>query len=112
LGVNGPTPNDAAASCTDGAGDCDTGPNDLQNFPMLSPASTWGSDNTIVLAGSLGSRPNSTYTIEFFASHALNAAGLAEGEIYLGSTTVSTGPTGDAAFSVQLPTADPLHDGS
>jgi hypothetical protein len=51
LGANGATPNDA--------GDADTGPNGLQNFPIL----------TAVLdrvSGTLHSRPNLTYRVEIF----------------------------------------------
>jgi len=112
LGVNGVTPNDAAAACADGAPDCDTGPNELQNFPVLSAASTWAPDGTITLRGSLASRPNATFTIELFASHSLNAAGFGEGEVYVGATTVTTDATGNATFNFVAPNANPLHDGS
>jgi hypothetical protein len=112
LAVNGVTPNDSAAGCADGAPDCDTGPNELQNFPVLSAGSNWASNGTITLQGSLGSRPNATFTIEFFASHALNAAGFGEGEAYVGSTTVTTNATGNATFSFVAPNGNPLHDGS
>jgi len=112
LGVNGVTPNDAAAACADGAPDCDTGPNELQNFPVLSAASTWAPDGTITLRGSLASRPNATFTIELFASHSLNAAGFGEGEVYVGATNVTTDATGNATFNFVAPNANPLHDGS
>ena len=43
---DGVTPNDLAASCADGAPDCDAGPNELQNFPVLTGATT-GATTTV-----------------------------------------------------------------
>lgn len=112
LGVNGITPNDSSAACADGAPDCDTGPNELQNFPVLSSGSTWGPDGTITLQGSLASRPNATFVIELFASHSLSAAGLGEGEVYVASTTATTDAAGNASFNFVATNGDPLRDGS
>jgi len=113
LGVNGITLNDPASSCpSDGAPDCDTGPNELQNFPVLSASSSWAASGPIVLNGTLQSRPNATFTIEFFANHGLNAAGLAEGERPLGSITVATDGSGSATFSFSVASGDPLGDGT
>jgi len=111
LGVNGVTLNDLSPPCAD-APDCDTGPNELQNFPVLSAGSNWATNGTITLQGSLASRPNATFTIEFFASHALNAAGFGEGEAYIGAATVTTDASGNATFSFVAPNGNPLHDGS
>jgi hypothetical protein len=105
FGVNGVSPNDLAVSCADGFPDC-TLP---QNFPVLSSGSTWNS--TVNLVGTLASRPNASITIEFFANHSLNVAGFGEGEVYLGSQTVTTDPTGNVSFTFSAP-ADPLGDGS
>jgi 3-dehydroshikimate dehydratase len=112
LGVNGGTANDGAAVCADGFPDCDVGPNDLQNFPVLSSSSSWAGDGTIVLSGALASRPSATYTLEFFASRSLNRQGFAEGEVYLGSSIVITDAAGNASFAFHVPTADPVGDGS
>jgi hypothetical protein len=59
----------------------------------------------------LASRPNTSITIEFFANHSLNVAGFGEGEVYLGSQTVTTDPTGNVSFTFSAP-ADPFCDGS
>jgi hypothetical protein len=107
VGTNGVTPNDLGGSCADGFPDCDT----VQNFPVLSTGSSWSSSQ-IVLQGTLASRPNATFVIDFYANHGVNVAGIAEGERYLASRTVATGPTGIAAFSFTVPTGDPLRDGS
>ena len=106
VGVNGVTPNDLGASCADGFPDCNT----IQNFPVLASSSTWSAAG-LALRGTLASRPNATFTIDFYANHALNDAGFAEGEKYLGSLTVMTDGTGNAAFQFASGN-DPLGDGS
>ena len=61
LGPAGVTPNDA--------GDPDTGANTLQNFPVITSATSVGGNTTIV--GALNSTPASTtFTIEFFSNPA------------------------------------------
>jgi hypothetical protein len=62
--------------------------------------------------GSLASRPNQTYTIEFFVSRAADPSGFGEGELYLGSTTLATDSSGNANFSVSLPAGNPFGDGT
>jgi hypothetical protein len=81
--------------------DRDSGPNDLQNFPVVSaPVKVGGK---LRVAGVLWSRPNTTYRIELFANAACDDSGHGEGETYLGSTSVTTGPFGFASFLFQLP---------
>ena len=108
LGVDGVTPNDLAASCADGFPDCDT----TQNFPVLGAGSSWQPNGRVTLAGTLPSRPHATFAIDFYASHAPNAAGFVEGEVYLGSQSVTTDATGNATFSFIAPTKNPLRDDS
>ena len=112
VGQNGRTPNDLGASCADGLPDCDTLQNPgMQNFPVLSSASTW-THAGVTLRGALASRPNQAYTIEFFANHAPNAAGNVEGERFLGTMQVATDANGLASFAFDVPSSDPLGDGS
>jgi 3-dehydroshikimate dehydratase len=105
FGVNGVTPNDITG-CADGLPDCAP----PQNFPVLSATSSWGSAGA-ALSGMLQTRPNGPYKIEFFANHALNASGFAEGEVFLGSVVVTTDATGTASFTFTS-TPNPLGDGS
>jgi 3-dehydroshikimate dehydratase len=107
FGVNGVSPNDLTASCTDGFPDC-TPP---QNFPVLMSNSAWNT-NGVALRGTLSSRPNQTFTIEMFASHSLNQAGFAEGEVFLASVQTTTDSTGNATFALTVADPDPLADGS
>ena len=83
---DGVTPNDAD--------DTDGGPNELQNFPVLTGGSYNGT--TLTVAGSLNSAPG-TYRIEFFASSAADPSG--EGQRYLGSTTVNLAAPGTVAIA-------------
>lgn len=82
------------------AGDGDTGSNDLQNFPVLSVVNSSGGNTTIV--GALNSDADTDYRIEFFSTSTGDASGFGEGQVYLGSTTVSTDASGDANFSIVL----------
>ena len=91
------TPNDA--------GDADTGTNGLQNFPVLQSATLAGAVTTIV--GTLNTRPNGTYTLEFYASAACDPLGHGEGVYSLGEATVATDAAGDASFSVPVAFAVP-----
>jgi CSLREA domain-containing protein len=89
---NGVTPNDA--------GDGDTGPNNLQNFPVLTSA-TVGSGTTIV--GTLNSTAGTSgYRIELFGSPTCDASGFGEGRTFLGSTTANTDGGGDGSFSATV----------
>ncbi len=93
LGVDGVTANDS--------GDGDTGPNNRQNFPVLTSASSAAAGTTI--AGSLNSNANTTFRIEFFANRpAVADASNGEGERYLGFVTVTTNGSGNATINTTL----------
>lgn len=92
LNADGVTANDA--------GDADAGPNDLQNFPDITDATSGG--GLTVITGSLDSSVATTYRIEFFASPTADASGHGEGATYLGATTVTTDGSGSATFNVTL----------
>src|SRR6185503_7111352 len=76
---SGVTPNDL---CDD-----DTGANNMQNFPVLTSASTGFSSTTIV--GTLGSTLGTTFRIEFFSSPNCDDSGNGEGQTFIGATTVN-----------------------
>jgi streptogramin lyase len=97
LGWDGVTFNDL--------GDADTGPNNLQNYPTLT-AGTPGSSTAV--SGTLNSLANTTFTLDFYASPQPDARGFGQGQRYLGSTTVHTDATGNAAFSTSLAAAATL----
>ena len=93
LGNDGVTPDDA--------GDADTGPNNLQNFPVLTSAQIAASSQ-VTVAGSLNSLATNYFRVEFFASAAADAAGYGEGQRYLGFTNLTTAGNGNVSFTAAL----------
>ncbi len=91
LGAAGVTANDNL--------DADTGPNQLQNYPVIT--SVVGNQ----IFGSVHSRPGVTLRLEFFSSTARDASGFGEGETYLGSTSVTPEPNGNATFTFNAPSS-------
>jgi hypothetical protein len=77
--------------------DGDSGPNNLQNFPVLTSAAV--GDTTTTVTGTLNSTPNTTFRVEFFASQAADPSGFGEGQLFVGSTNVTTDGNGDASFT-------------
>ncbi|WP_169314572.1 SdrD B-like domain-containing protein [Thiothrix nivea] len=94
--LDGVTPNDV--------GDTDpaSAPNALQNYPVLASATLTGANTSV--SGTLNSIANATFTLEFFANTTADPTGYGEGERYLGNTTVTTNASGNASFTVSLPT--------
>ncbi|MBS0657679.1 MAG: right-handed parallel beta-helix repeat-containing protein [Verrucomicrobia bacterium] len=91
LGDDGPTANDA--------GDADAGPNNLQNFPVLSAAFAVAAGTNV--QGTLTSAASASYRLEFFAA----TRNAREGRRLLGSADVTTNAAGDAAFNLTVPGA-------
>src|SRR5262249_49744231 len=91
-----PTPNDS--------GDGDTGPNGLQNFPIIQSV-TNGSSTEIV--GKLNSTPSTAFTLDFYADPACSRfpREFLQGRTYLGSAPAITDGAGYAVFDVTLPVA-------
>ena len=85
---------------TNDAGDADTGPNNRQNFPVLS--SSDADATQITIDGSLNSTASTNFRIEFFSSATADPSGNGEGQTYLGFTTVTTDGSGNATFNVTL----------
>jgi titin len=83
LGEDGVTPNHPGGSTT--------GPNHLQNYPVLQPPVANG-DGSFTLSGTLNATPNHTFRIEFFSS-----ARSGDAEVFLGAVTVTTGADGNSS---------------
>jgi parallel beta-helix repeat protein len=86
------------------AGDIDSGPNQRQNYPVLSQASTNG--NNAQAEGQINSTPNREYRIEFFSNPSCHPSGFGEGRTYLGSATVTTDASGYA--DIDSPSLPPV----
>jgi hypothetical protein len=87
--ADGVTPNDAPP-------DADTGSNGLQNYPLLHAALPVPATS---VSGTLLSKPNTTYTVEFFENAACDASGNGEAEKFLASKPVTTDNVGYAIFT-------------
>jgi parallel beta-helix repeat protein len=97
IGGDGVTPNDDQ--------DGDSGPNQLQNYPVLATAAQVGTATAIT--GTLDSLPSTTFTLDFYASPVADPSGYGQGAQYLGSAMVSTDSTGNANFSATVGLVDP-----
>jgi hypothetical protein len=93
------TPNDT--------GDGDSGGNKLQNYPVLTTATTDGQTGITTVAGTLNSVPNTTYTVEFFSNDNCDASGYGEGQDYLEAISVVTDASGNASFLKTLSSTVP-----
>jgi hypothetical protein len=80
--------------------DTDTGPNNLQNFPILAAGFT--GPGFTVLRGNFNSTPNTAFTIDFYLSQAADPTGHGEGQTYLGTRTVITSANGDAKVTFRM----------
>jgi hypothetical protein len=83
-----------------------SGPNDYQNFPVLTSAFLGGGSLTVTGTLSQSVTPNTTFRIEFFASSAPHPSGYGQGQSYLGAATVTTDASGNATFVALLPDAN------
>ena len=97
---DGVTPNDSVD------GDGDSGPNLLQNYPVLASVSRDSISTTIV--GTLNSSFNTDYRIEFFSSPVVSQTGFGEGQTFLGFTDVTTSASGNASFNTTLMISVPV----
>lgn len=86
-------------------GDADTGPNFLQNYPLLTGASSTGATTTV--RGVFNSVANTTFTLDFYSNSQRKPTGLSEGQTYLGASSVTTDANGNASFNIMLPVATP-----
>ena len=91
LNDDGVTPNDT--------GDPDTGPNNRQNFPVLTFA-RGGGDTQI--QGTLNSTPNTVFTIDFFLNASCDPSGNGEGGLFVGARDIATNASGNVSFDITL----------
>ncbi|PSL45663.1 putative repeat protein (TIGR01451 family)/predicted secreted protein (Por secretion system target) [Chitinophaga niastensis] len=92
LGNDGPTPNHVGVVA---------GPNNFQNFPVLTSVNNAGGNTNI--QGTLNSTHNTTFRLEFFRNDACNPTGFGEGQAFLDSLNVTTDAGGNVAFKNVLP---------
>ena len=99
---DGVTPNDLGPPP-----DTDSGPNDIQNFPVLTAASFAG--GMVSFSGTLASTPSTTFTLEFFVNGVCDPSGFGEGEVPVGTAQVATDASGNVTFGpIAFAVASPL----
>ena len=89
LGSDGVTENDSSGH---------TGPNLFQDFPVITSAVTTGGMTT--LNGTITETPNTTYLLQCFSNPAADPSGYGQGQTYITSANVVTGPDGSGTFSI------------
>jgi hypothetical protein len=80
--------------------DADTGPNTLQNYPVLDQVSLGGTTHVV---GTFSGKANATITLDFYATTVVHLSGHRDAQSYLGSATATTDSEGFTAFDLVLP---------
>jgi hypothetical protein len=93
LGADGVTPNDS--------GDTDPGPNNSQNYPVLTSADFEG--DAVRIRGELNGVATNSYRIEFFGDTAADPSLFGEAKVFLGAVNVLTGTDGMAPLDFAWP---------
>lgn len=80
------------------AGGALPGPNDLQNYPVLTNVVADGATTTV--SGTINSSASRYLLIDVYRNPLRDPSGYGQGQAYVGSTTVLTSGSGDAVFSL------------
>jgi CSLREA domain-containing protein len=91
--ANGVTANDT--------GDTDTGPNNLQNFPLILSARKPATSRITTISGRLNSNPSQEFVVQCFLTNGAPASAYGEGSRLLDKAVASTDATGTARFSCE-----------
>jgi len=75
-----------------------TGPNNYQNFPVITSVN--GNGSAVTVTGTLNAAPSATFNLDFFVKSTSDPTGYGQGKTYLGSTSVTTDATGAATFTI------------
>jgi hypothetical protein len=109
IGINNHFPNDGPAidlsllPAGDGVTandplDADSGPNGLQNFPVLTQVQYPAGQTRV--SGTLHSKPNASYLVDIYTGSSCDPSGHGPGPTHRGRTGVITNAGGNATFSV------------
>ena len=72
------------------------GPNDLQNYPVITAASV--SNGVTAVTGTLNSTANRTYLVDIYRNAVDDPSGHGQGQVYLGSASLTTDGSGNGRF--------------
>ncbi len=87
----------------DDSGDGDPGPNDLQNYPVITSANS--NNGMVNIAGTLNSTASKPFLIDLYCHLTLNGQGNADAKTYLKTVSVITDGSGNANFNTSVPAA-------
>jgi hypothetical protein len=105
IGINLVAGNDVYPNVTlNDTGDADLGPNDLQNFPVITNA--FGLAGSTIVLGKLNSLANKTFSIDLYRNLVTNSTGFGEGRFYIGTASATTDGSGNAKFAFTNNTAN------
>jgi Astacin (Peptidase family M12A) len=85
-------------------GDADTGPNDLQNFPVITNA--FGYAASTIVSGTLNSAASSTFSVDVYRNFSADPSDHGQGQFYVGTASVTTDGSGNGNFSLTNFTAN------
>ena len=95
LGIELGTSGVPSTNVLGGAG---TGPNNGQNYPVLTLVSYMPGTGTTI-AGNINTTPNTTVFVDFYSDTVEAPNGYGQGQTYVGSVTVTTTGDGNASFT-------------
>ncbi|HUF11292.1 MAG TPA: right-handed parallel beta-helix repeat-containing protein [Rhodothermales bacterium] len=100
LGGAGVTPNDGGTPP-----DADSGPNGLQNFPVINEAAQSNS-TTVNVASDFGSTPSTLFQFDYYRSDAPDESGNGEGAVWVKTHSASTNGAGSLALNQEFTLAE------
>jgi hypothetical protein len=74
------------------------GPNNLQNFPVITNA--FGYASSTIIQGTLNSTANGSFLIDVYRNIAADPSGYGEGQLYAGTVSVTTDGSDNATFAL------------
>lgn len=73
-----------------------SGPNDLQNYPVITAASVSGGSTAVT--GTLNSTANRTFLVDLYRNSVDDPSGHGQGQVYLGAASLTTDGSGNGTF--------------
>lgn len=77
----------------------EAGPNDMQNYPVITNAA---SSSSTVISGTLNAAASTTYFIDVYRNPSPDPSGYGQGQFYVGSTALTTDATGNGKFTLTV----------
>ena len=79
--------------------DSDSGPNNLQNFPVITSAIRSNTTGETIISGRPNSNPNEDFVVQRFLTNGVPASAHGEGSRLLDTTLVFTNANGNRQFT-------------